>query len=276
MATLIARHTIESPDGVTLAVQEWGNPSGPAILLVHGISQCHLSWQRQYESDLSSQFRLVTFDLRGHGGSSKPMDAPSYQENARWAHDLSAIMDALHLDRPVLVGWSYGARPICDYLQIYGDSRLAAINFVSASTTSGPEFRSDGGKILRRALMTDDPENNETNVREFLRMCSLQPFSSADLQTMVAYNLLPTAEIRAHMLTRDTPYEDVLRQVRVPVLISHGEQDQIVIPAVSRYTASLIPHAEMSLYPHCAHMPFWEDTPRFNRELADFVAEAQG
>ena len=121
MSALIARHTIDSPDGVTLSVQEWGNPAGPAILFIHGISQCHLSWRKQYESDLATQFRLVTFDLRGHGDSSKPLDAPSYQENPRWAHDLNAIMDTLNLDRPVLVGWSYAGRVICDYLLTYGD-----------------------------------------------------------------------------------------------------------------------------------------------------------
>jgi non-heme chloroperoxidase len=274
MSALIARHTIESPDGVTLSVQEWGRPSAPAILFIHGISQCHLSWRRQYESDLASEFRLVTFDLRGHGSSSKPLDAPSYQENPRWAHDLNAIIDTLHLDRPVLVGWSYAGRVICDYLLTYGDSRLAAINFVSASTKTSPEFTSAGGKILRRALMSDDPANNEKNVRDFLRMCSAQPLAPADLEPMVVYNMLPTAEIRTHMLTRTTPYEEALRQVKVPVLITHGAQDQIVIPAVSRYTASVIPHAKMSLYPHCAHMPFWEDAVRFNRELKDFAVQA--
>src|SRR6202012_194202 len=112
--------------------------------------------------------------------SSKPLDAASYQENPRWAHDLNAIMDALHLDRPVLVGWSYAGRVICDYLLTYGDSRLAAINFVSASTKTSPEFSFAGGKVLRRALMTDDPANNENNVRHFLRMSSAQPLEPAD------------------------------------------------------------------------------------------------
>ncbi|HEX3821106.1 MAG TPA: alpha/beta hydrolase [Candidatus Sulfotelmatobacter sp.] len=271
---LIARHTIESSDGVTLAVQEWGKSSGPAILFIHGISQCHLSWRRQYESDLASHFRLVTFDLRGHGSSSKPLDAPSYQENPRWAHDLNAIMDALHLERPVLVGWSYGGRPICDYLQTCGDSRLAAINFISASTKTSPEFASPGGKLLR-ALMSDDPANNMQNVRVFLEACSVQAHAPADLETMIAYNLQTPAQVRDHLLRRTTPYEEALRQVKVPVLIIHGEQDQIVIPAMARYTASVIAHAEMSLYPNCGHMPFWEEATRFNQELKDFVRKAQ-
>jgi pimeloyl-ACP methyl ester carboxylesterase len=275
MSSPTARHTVESPDGVTLAVQEWGNPSGRPILFIHGISQCHLSWRKQYESDLAQQFRLITFDLRGHGDSSKPLDAVSYQENPRWAHDLTAIMDALHLERPVIAAWSYAGRVICDYLLTYGDSRLAAINFVAASTKTGPEFTSAGGKVLRRALMIDDPPNNRQNMRNFVEMCSAEPLPPAELETMVEYNLLPSAEIRTHMLTRTTPYDDALRTVKVPVLITHGEQDQIVIPAVSQYTASVIPHAKISLYPNCAHMPFWEDAPRFNRELDAFVHEAR-
>lgn len=275
MSTIIARHSIASPDGVTLAVQEWGKPSGPAILFIHGISQCHLSWRKQYEADLAAQSRLITFDLRGHGSSSKPLDAASYQENPRWAHDLNAIMDILHLDRPVLVGWSYAGRVICDYLLSYGDSRLAAINFVAASTKTGPEFTSAGGKVLRRALMIDDPPNNRQNMRNFVEMCSAKPLPTADLETMVEYNLLPSAEIRTHMLTRTTPYDDALGKVKVPVLITHGERDQIVIPAVSQYTASVVPHAKLSLYPQCAHMPFWEDAERFNRELAEFAGHSQ-
>jgi pimeloyl-ACP methyl ester carboxylesterase len=270
MSTQPTRHTINSPDNVALAVQEWGNPSGPPILFTHGISQCHLSWRKQYESDLAEQFHLITFDLRGHGTSSKPLDAPSYQENQRWADDIECILDGLNLIRPVLVGWSYAGRVICDYLLTYGDSRLAAINFVSASTKTGPEFASPGGKLLR-ALMTDDPSSNTQNVHAFLAACSAQPLASADLEIMTAYNLLTPAQVRDHMLRRTTPYDEALRKVKVPVLITHGEKDQIVIPAMAQYTASVIPHAKISLYADSAHMPFWEEAPRFNRELSFFV-----
>ena len=120
--------------------------------------------------------------------------------------------------------------------------------------------------------MTDDPANNMQNVHAFLAACSVLPHAPADLETMTAYNLLTPAEIRSHMLKRTTPYEDALRNVKVPVLITHGEQDQIVIPAMAHYTASVIPHARMSIYSHCGHMPFWEDTDRFNRELAELVS----
>ena len=78
-------HTVKSADGVTLAVQEWGNPS-------HGFSQASLSWSRQVTSELAREFRMVTFDLRGHGNSDKPLVPEAYRESRRWADDIDAII----------------------------------------------------------------------------------------------------------------------------------------------------------------------------------------
>jgi non-heme chloroperoxidase len=75
-------YAVKSADGVTLAVQEWGNPSGPEILFIHGFSQSNLSWSRQVKSDLAKEFRIVTFDLRGHGNSDKPLVPEAYRERA--------------------------------------------------------------------------------------------------------------------------------------------------------------------------------------------------
>ena len=64
--------SVKTPDGLTISAQEWGNPAGPEILFIHGFSQSHLSWIRQVNSDLAKEFRIVTYDLRGHGNSDKP------------------------------------------------------------------------------------------------------------------------------------------------------------------------------------------------------------
>lgn len=65
-----------------------------------------------------------------------------------------------------------------------------------------------------------------------------------------------------------------LRAVRVPTLITHGRQDAIVLPAVTELAVATIPGASASWYDECGHSPFWKDAPRFNRELAAFVASA--
>ncbi|OZB02734.1 MAG: hypothetical protein B7X67_19225, partial [Rhizobiales bacterium 39-66-18] len=97
-----------APDGVSLAVQEWGTALGPPVLFIHGYSQSGLCWRRQVESDTLAHLRLVTFDLRGHGASAKPLEPAHYQQDSRWAGDIAALIDQLELERPVVVGWSYG------------------------------------------------------------------------------------------------------------------------------------------------------------------------
>src|ERR1700726_1400979 len=125
---------VRVPDGITIAAQEWGNPSGSEILFIHGFSQASLSWQRQVESDLAKEFRMVTYDLRGHGNSDKPFEPEKYKESKAWADEVQAIIDAANFKRPVLVGWSYGVHVIADYLRIHGVARLAGLNYVDGVT----------------------------------------------------------------------------------------------------------------------------------------------
>src|SRR5271163_3866495 len=75
---------VTTPDGLAISAQEWGNPAGPEILFIHGFSQSHLSWMRQVNSDLAKEFRIVTYDLRGHGNSDKPLDPASYRNSKAW------------------------------------------------------------------------------------------------------------------------------------------------------------------------------------------------
>ena len=100
-------------------VREWGKVDAPAILFIHGWSQNHLCWRKQHESQLADRFRLVAFDLRGHGMSEAPEAQDQYTE-AAWADDVAAIVDHLDLEQPVLVGWSYAGFVICDYLRAHG------------------------------------------------------------------------------------------------------------------------------------------------------------
>jgi hypothetical protein len=62
-----AIHEIRGGDGIRLHAREWGNPEGPDLLLIHGWSQSDLCWAKQVNGTLAARFRIVTFDLRGHG-----------------------------------------------------------------------------------------------------------------------------------------------------------------------------------------------------------------
>ena len=130
-------HAVRGGGGLLLHVREWGKADGPPILFIHGWSQNHLCWVKQYESALADEFRLVAYDLRGHGMSAAPLEPEHYTDGKLWADDVAAILDELHLDRTVLVGWSYGAFVISDYIRAYGQDRIAAVNFVEGAVRLG-------------------------------------------------------------------------------------------------------------------------------------------
>lgn len=110
---------IRSPDGVTFEAYEWGSPNGRPIVFIHGIYQSALSWARQIgDPTLAAKYRLVAIDLRGHGASDKPDGPEFYRDGKRWADDITALLDTLHLSRPVMVPWSYGGRVLNDYLAV--------------------------------------------------------------------------------------------------------------------------------------------------------------
>jgi non-heme chloroperoxidase len=264
---------VQTPDGVSIAAQEWGNPDGSEILFIHGFSQSHLSWSRQFGSELAKSFRLITYDMRGHGGSDKPLDAVYYRDHKRWAAELNAVMQAAKLKKPVLVGWSYGGRIIAEYLMEHGDKNIAGINFVGAFLKVDNQTRGPATPAVLKMASEDLAENIENTIA-FLKFCTATPLPSDELQTMLAYNMRVPAQIRGYMLNRPELYEDALKKITVSVLVSHGLEDRVALMTVARYTTSVIFHARPSFYANVGHMPFWEDTPRFNRELAEFVTQS--
>src|ERR1700745_4023285 len=131
--------SVKTPDGLTISAQDWGNPTGPEILFIHGFSQSHLSWIKQVtNSDLAKEFHMVTYDLRGHGNSDKPFEPERYRNSKAWADEVQAVMDAAGFKRAVLVGWSYGGRVMADYLTTYGTGKLAGLNYVDAGQKGDP------------------------------------------------------------------------------------------------------------------------------------------
>lgn len=264
---------VQTPDGVSISAQEWGNPSGAEILFIHGYSQSYLSWSRQFSSELAKSFRIVTYDIRGHGSSDKPLGSEYYRDHRRWADELKAVMEQAKLKKPVLVGWSYGGRIIAEYLMEYGDKNIAGVNFVGAFTKVEKAILGPATPAVLKMASENLSENIENTI-SFLKFCTAKPLPPDELQGMLAFNMVVPAQIRGHLLGRPAPYEDALKKLTVPVLVSHGSEDQVALVPMADYTARVVSHAQSSIYEGVGHMPFWEAPARFNRELAEFVNKA--
>jgi pimeloyl-ACP methyl ester carboxylesterase len=268
-----AVHTVEGGGGLRLHVREWGRLEAPAILFLHGWSQNHLCWVRQYEGALAEEFRLVACDLRGHGMSEAPLEREHYSDAGLWADDVAAIVEQLGLDRPVLVGWSYGALVICDYVRVHGQDHVAAINFIEGAvrlgenafgTLIGPGFLDNFADAT-----ADDLPTNIRAMRSFVRACLAKPLPADVVETAVCWNVLVPAAIRANLAARAIDCDDVLRSLQVPLLVTHGREDSVVLPAMAEHVLATCPTAEASWYDDVGHAPHLEEPERFNRELAE-------
>jgi pimeloyl-ACP methyl ester carboxylesterase len=265
--------SVKTPDGLTISAQEWGNPSGPEILFIHGFSQSSMSWMRQVDSDLAREFHIVTYDLRGHGNSDKPLDAARYRDSKAWGDEVQAVMDAAGLKHPVLVGWSYAGRVISDYVTTHGASQLAGINFVDAGIKADPALVGDNLKNLP-IMASDDLATNIAATRIFVHGCFSKQPTADDFETMLAFNMMVPPKVRAGLSGRPLDATKVMSKLKLPVLVTHGAEDRNSKVGTAKYTASVIPGAKLSIYEGIGHSPFYEDAPRFNTELAAFVREA--
>lgn len=263
----------KTPDGVNISVQEWGNADGPEIIFIHGFLQSHLSWWKQVtDSMLAGKFRVITFDLPGHGGSDKPCDPAIFNTGAHYADTLHAVISASGLKKAVLVGWSYGTRVVCDYLTKYGDSHIGGINFVGSAVSSDPKLR---GSVsgFSGGVLADDLVESLKATREFDRSCFHNPPAEEDLDQLTAVSMMVPSKIRQWM-NRPAFYEEALKAIKVPVLVTHGVEDQIVLLSLAEYVLKTAPSAQASFYENVGHSVFWEAPGRFNRELAAFVQKA--
>jgi pimeloyl-ACP methyl ester carboxylesterase len=173
----------------------------------------------------------------------------------------------------VLVGWSYGGFVICDYLRAYGEDAVAAINFVGAAVTLNPTLENIGPAFLANAPAGSEPDlpTRIAALRRFWHRMTVEPLDPADLETGLSGSVSVPPEVLGALISRQIDSDDVLRRLRMPVLVTHGRRDEIVLPAMAEHILRTCPTATASWYDRVGHAPFIEDARRFNSELGDLV-----
>jgi non-heme chloroperoxidase len=269
-------HTVIGGGGVRLHVRESGRPDGPVVLLVHGWTQSLHSWRHQLSGELAEACRVVAVDLRGHGMSERPADPAAYQDSDLWAADIAAVIDQLDLDRPVLVGWSYGCLVICDYLRAYGERAIAAVDLVGGAVLLTDDFAHIGPGFLGNAPAACDSDlpTSIAAVRRVVRCFTAAPLGDDDRELALCAAMVVPPGVRGALLARSVVADDVLSGLTVPVLVSHGRSDDIVLPGMAEHVLAVCPTATASWYDGVGHAPFLEDPVRFDRELLALVRRA--
>jgi pimeloyl-ACP methyl ester carboxylesterase len=186
------------------------------------------------------------------------------------------VIEQLGLDRPVLVAWSYAGFVVTDYLRAYGEERIAGLNLVGGAVMLTPSFDHIGPGLLENAgdACADDLPTNIAAIGRFLRACTAQPLGADDWSAALCWNMVVPAEVRAALFARQIDGDDVLSRLSVPVMVTHGRADAIVLPSMAEHVLEVCETARPSWYEGVGHLPFVEDPTRFDRELREFSGRA--
>ncbi|MBR8431366.1 alpha/beta hydrolase [Burkholderia cenocepacia] len=267
-------YTVTSTDGVKLAVQESGDPDGVPVILIHGLLGSRLNWDAQVQSAELRGFRIITYDLRGHGLSDKPSGAQPYRDGTRWGDDLAAVIDGTHARKPVVVGWSLGGVVISNYLAQYGDRAIAGAVYVDGVVELAPGQIVDHPDVYRD-MNAADLKTHLDGERTFVGLCFNRRPDAATFERLLANAAMASWDMQKAIPTMSVFAAAGLGHARVPLLFIYGGRDALVdTQATLARAAALNLRIVSKVYAASGHAPFIEEAGRFNRDLAAFVRSA--
>ncbi len=245
-------------DGVKLYYEEAG--AGIPVLLTHGYSATAGMWRGQLER-LSSDYRLVAWDMRGHGQTGSPDDPSLYSED-HTVDDMAALLDHLGIEKAVIGGLSLGGFMSLAFNVKYPGRVLALMLF-----DCGPGYRNPAGRdgwnetALKRADRFEE-----------IGMDALGTGSEVRIAHHTSAQGLAHAA-RGMLAQFDSRIIESLGTITVPSLVLVGENDQPFLGA-SQYMAAKIPGAKLVTIPDAGHAANIDQPEAFNAAVSEFLSAA--
>ena len=258
---------------------EWGDPGAPPVVVLHGGNQSAHSWDL-VSLHLASRYHVFALDQRGHGDSEWHR-AADYSVEAM-ASDLEAFLEALSLERPVLLGHSMGGMVTLAF-SLRRPDLPRAIGIVDV----GPVLNDAGtqiiGEFVHRNVEFDDMEVFLDRVEQY------DPYRSrTHMERTLKYNLLRRADGRyvsktdrrrfwpegeeKHARLRGLPDLKELAVLDFPALIFRGAESQVLLPEAAAEFAAALPNARLATVADCGHNVHSQNTLGFLAELDPFLA----
>jgi pimeloyl-ACP methyl ester carboxylesterase len=250
--------------------------AGDPVVFIHGHTLDHRMWDAQVDALTGASYRVVRYDLRGHGRSEAPPTGYSTEE---LASDLKALLDNLDIERAHIVGLSRGGGVALAFVLAYpGMTRTVTfIDSILPGRAMGDDisvplrevnrrWREQGRVAFEEAWLTS----------ELLAPARRDPILAVQLEAMVrSYS---GAEMSApppapRSATPATPLADRLSEVRAPALVIVGELDLPSFHASAQEMARAIPDARMRLIADAGHMANMERPEAVNAALLEFLKD---
>ena len=253
--------------------------SGQPVLLLHGYPLDGSSWERQTRELLDAGYRVITYDRRGFGRSSKVTTGYDYDT---FATDLKTVLDTLDLTDVVLVGFSMGTGELARYARLYGTERIAKFAFL-ASLEPGmlgqgvPKAQFDEiartAKADRYAWFTQF-YGGFYNLKENLGTRISQEAVQASWATAAGSAPIASYAVVPAWIEDFTADVAAVRSSGTPTLIAHGTADAILpIESTGRPFHQVFPEARYVEIEGAPHGMLWTHAEEVNAVLLPFITE---
>jgi pimeloyl-ACP methyl ester carboxylesterase len=258
---------VRTTDG-TVAYRELG--SGPALLLITGGDASMDGWPPSFVDALAAHHEVVVFDNAGVGRTSA-VSAPASLSITAMASQTSALISALRLGRPAVLGWSMGGM-IAQALAVSHPAQVSRLILAASAVGTGKAlplppsatiFDLNSAELVAQLF----PKNQAAAARAYLNAIQQYPgfyqVSAATFhsQYLAAERWLAGQDAAGHLVG----------DLRVPTLVADGTLDQDTGPANARLLASSVPGAKLLLYDDAGHAFWFQDAARFIRAVDSFT-----
>ncbi len=269
----------ENSANIDLYYEDHG--AGTPVVLSHGWPLSGAAWEKQVTALLAAGHRVITYDRRGFGQSSKPAIGYTYET---FADDLHQLVTKLDLRDFALVGHSMGSGEVAGYIGKYGTERVGKAVFVSAlppfllKTADNPDG-ADGSlfETIKKAIAADRLAYLSSFLANFYNVDELGGKLVSEQVVQFSWNIAAGASPKGTLDCVSawlTDFRSALSRVDVPTLIIHGDADRILpITATAIPLSKRIKGARLVVVEGGPHGIAWTHADRVNRELVDFVRQ---
>jgi 3-oxoadipate enol-lactonase len=263
------RSFFKTGDGCRIAYRLDGPTEKPVLVLSNSIGTTWEMWDKQVP-ELSRYFRVLRYDLRGHGASDVP--AGSYSIG-RLGRDVIELLDALHIERVHFCGLSLGGM-VGQWLGIHVPERIDKLILCNTSAFLGPASQFDEwiASVLAASEMS---ETTERFLHNWFPAQMLEPESEAVAPFRAALLATdPRGLAGCYAAVRDMDMRRTMALIQSPTLVIGGKYDTVTLPGHSEHIAATIPGAKLLLLP-AVHLSNIEYPVEFLKAILDFLLDVQ-
>ena len=271
----------ENSGNIDICYEDHGK--GKPVVLIHGWPLSLRSWEKQVPVLLDAGYRVITYDRRGFGDSSKPSSGYNYDT---LAEDLHKLMTTLNLRDATLVGFSMGGGEVVRYLSKYGSERVSKAVFMAAippfllKTPDNPEGV-DGSVFdgIKKAIMADRLAFLSEFFSNFYNVNLLRGKKVSDEVVRLSWNIAAEASPKGTLDCVSewlTDFREELKRINIPVLVMHGDADRILpLASTGTRTPEFVKGSRLLVIKGAPHGLNWTHAEEVNRELLVFLGETK-